>query len=238
MPHEETRMQSDQELFAKGLAAYQKVVNLNYMAHKEVYALLHKVLVTEAPDKFVFLDVACGTATASADALKATGIKQYIGIDISQPSLDVAREALGGLHCPVDLRCQDFVEAINAWDEPADVVWVGQSLHHLRHPGEKQDFMRRVGALLPDNGLFLIWEPTRLEGEDREGWFNRFRQLRPEWSMVTDEEFAAFDSHQRASDYAETSATWVAMGREVGFEEADELLTVPNQLARVYRYRR
>ena len=53
---------------------------------------------------------------------------------------------------------------------------------------------------------------------------------------MTDEEFAAFDNHNRASDYAETSATWLAMGREAGFERVDELLVVPNQLARVYRY--
>ena len=31
-------MQSDQELFAKGLATYQKVVNLNYMAHRRSMA--------------------------------------------------------------------------------------------------------------------------------------------------------------------------------------------------------
>ena len=65
---------SDQELFAKGLATYQKVVSLNYMAHKEVYGLLRQVLVTEAPDQFVFLDVACGTATASANALKGSKV--------------------------------------------------------------------------------------------------------------------------------------------------------------------
>jgi SAM-dependent methyltransferase len=228
-------MQTDQELFAKGLATYQKVVAQNYMAHKEVYGILRQVLVTEAPDQFVFLDIACGTATASAEALQDTSIGRYIGIDISRPSLDVAREALRILPCPVDLRCQDFVEAINTWDEQVHVVWIGQSLHHLR-AGEKQDFMRRVRVLLPGNGLFLIWEPTCLEGEDREGWMERFLRLRPEWPAVTDEEFAAFDSHQRASDYAETSATWKAMGHEAGFERVDELLTVPNQLARVYRY--
>ena len=226
---------SDQELFAKGLATYQKVVSLNYMAHKEVYGVLRQVLLTEAPDGFVFLDIACSTATASAEALKGTNIGRYIGIDISQPSLDLARQALSKLPCPVDLRCQDFVEAINAWDEPVHVVWIGQSLHHLHTP-EKQDFMRRVRALLPRNGLFLIWEPTRFEGEDCEGWFERFHRLRPEWSMVTDEEFAAFESHNRASDFAETSATWKAVGREAGFVRADELLTVPNQLARVFRY--
>jgi SAM-dependent methyltransferase len=228
-------METDQELFAKGLATYQKVVGHNYMAHREVYAVLHQVLATQAPDRFVFLDVACGTATASAKALVGAGVGRYIGVDISRPSLDMAQEALGNLHCPVDLRCQDFVEAINGWDEPVDVVWIGQSLHHLRAP-EKLDFMRRVRALLSRNGLFLIWEPTFFEGEDREGWLVRFRRLRAEWSMVTDEEFAAFEDHCSASDYAETSATWIAMGREAGFEQVDELLTVPNQLARVYRY--
>jgi hypothetical protein len=96
--------------------------------------------------------------------------------------------------------------------------------------------MRRVQALLPHNGLFLIWEPTCFDGEDREGWFERFRRLRPQWPMVTDEEFAAFDRHQSASDYAETWATWLAMGRGAGFERADELFMVPNQLARVSRY--
>lgn len=228
-------MASDQELFAQGLATYQKVVSHNYMAHREVYTVLRRVLQAEAPENFVFLDIACGAATGSAEALKGTKIGRYVGVDISRPSLDMAGEALKELSCPVELRCQDFVEAIEAWDEPVDVAWVGQSLHHLRAP-EKRDFMRRLRAALPSNGLFLIWEPTCPDGEDREGWLERFHRLRPEWPGVTDEEFAAFESHSRASDYAETSAVWKALGREAGFTRVDELLTVPNGLARVYRY--
>jgi SAM-dependent methyltransferase len=228
-------MPTDQELFSTGLATYRKVVSQNYMAHKEVYGILRQILVTEAPDQFVFLDIACGTAAASAEALKDINVGRYIGVDISRPSLDLAREGLKHLNCPVDLRCQDFVDAITAWDESVHVVWIGQSLHHLR-AHEKQHFMRRVRTLLPHNGFLLIWEPTCLEGEDREGWMERFRRLRPEWSTLTDEEFAAFEDHIRASDYPETSATWKSIGHEAGFERADELLMVPNQLARVYRY--
>jgi SAM-dependent methyltransferase len=230
-------MQSDQELFARGLAAYQKVVRLNYMAHKEVYGLLHRLLKTEASDRFIFLDLACGTATGSVEALRGTGVGRYVGIDISKPSLEVAQEALAALDCPVELRCQDFVEAVHAWNEPVDVVWIGQSLHHLPTPSEKREFMKRVRALLLRNGLFLIWEPTCFDGEDREGWLARFRQLRPGWLGMTDEEFAAFDSHNTASDFAETAETWLAIGREAGFEHVDQLMVVPNRLARVYRYR-
>lgn len=34
-------MQSDQELFAKGLATYRKVIDADYMYHRQVYRLLH-----------------------------------------------------------------------------------------------------------------------------------------------------------------------------------------------------
>ena len=76
-------METDQELFAKGLATYQKVVAQNYMAHREVYGLLHDMLVSEAQQQFVFLDIACGTATWSARALQGTSVTRYIGVDIS-----------------------------------------------------------------------------------------------------------------------------------------------------------
>jgi SAM-dependent methyltransferase len=229
-------MTSDQELFAKGLATYQKVVAANYMAHEQVYNALHKVLLNEAKDGFVFADLACGTAPLSAAALAGTGVARYIGIDISKPALDVAKKALAPLSCPIELRCQDFVEAIETWEGPLDVVWIGQSLHHLRAP-EKRSFMRSVERLLPRDGLFLIWEPTCLEGEDREAWMERFRPMRPQWAAISDDEFAAFVSHQLASDYAETATTWKGMARDAGFEQTDELFTSPNNLARVYLFR-
>jgi hypothetical protein len=102
---------------------------------------------------------------------------------------------------------------------------------------EKRALVRKIHDLLPPKGLFLVWEPTRLEGEDKEGWMDRFRLMRPKWSAISDEEFSAFESHSRASDYPETAATWLDIAREAGFREASELLIVPNQLARAYRFR-
>jgi cyclopropane fatty-acyl-phospholipid synthase-like methyltransferase len=229
-------MTSDQELFAKGLATYRKVIAANYMAHEQVYNVLHEVLLREAKDGFVFADLACGTAPFSAVALAGARVARYIGIDISEPSLDLAKGALSSLACPVELRCQDFVAAIETWEGPLDVVWIGQSLHHLR-ASEKRAFMKKVERLLPRDGLFLIWEPTFLEGEDRDGWMERFWKIRPDWATMSDEEFGEFDSHCRASDYAETSATWREMAREAGFDRAEELLTSLNRLTGVYRFR-
>jgi ubiquinone/menaquinone biosynthesis C-methylase UbiE len=87
-------MPSNQELFEKGLATYRKVEAANYVAYREVYGLLHDVLVADAPEGFVFADLGCGSATGSAKALAGTKIGRYVGVDISGRSLDVAREAL------------------------------------------------------------------------------------------------------------------------------------------------
>jgi predicted RNA methylase len=98
------------------------VIAANYMAHEQVYNLLHVILLNEAKDGFVFADLACGTAPFSAAALSGTDVSRYIGIDISMPSLDVAKDALSPISFPVELRCQDFVEAIDTWEGPLDVV--------------------------------------------------------------------------------------------------------------------
>ena len=140
------------------------------MAHREVYGLLHEVLVSEAPDAFVFADLGCGTATGSAGALAGTQIGRYVGVDISEPSLEVAREALEALPCPVELRHQDFPGALQTWSGPLDVVWIGQSLHHLRAP-EKETFMLQVARLLPPDGLFWLGAQLALRARiGKAGW--------------------------------------------------------------------
>jgi SAM-dependent methyltransferase len=227
---------SDQELFARGLATYQKVVAGNYYGHRQAYNLLHEVLLNEAKDGFVFVDLACGTAPFSAAALAGTGVARYIGVDISKRALDVAKEMLAPLSCSIELRCQDFVEAIDAWEGQLDVVWIGLSLHHLR-TSEKRAFIRKIERLLPRDGLFLIWEPVCLQSEDREVWVERLSQTL-KGLPLSDDEFAAYDSHIRASDFPETAATWKGMAREAGFEQADELFAAPDQLTGVYLFRR
>jgi hypothetical protein len=228
-------MTSDQDLFSKGLATYQKLVDCNYLAHEQAYHVLREVLLNEAKEDFVFVDLACGGAPYSAAALAGTGVARYVGVDTSKPALDVAKGMLAPLSCPIELRCKDFVEAIDAWEDRLDVVWIGLSLHHLR-TSEKRAFMGKVERLLPCDGLFLIWEPTCLEGEDREGWMERYSQYLKSLPLSTDE-IAAMDSHQRASDHAETAATWKGMAHEAGFEQADELFTSPDQFTSVYFFR-
>lgn len=224
-----------QALFNRQLATYRKVTRENLMFHHEVYGLLREVVVAAAPQRFSFLDVACGDASASAAMLQGTSIDHYHGVDLSRHSLDLAAETLTSLPCRVDLYCRDFVQALSEWAVPVDVVWIGMSLHHL-HSAEKQRFMVDVHSALTGSGVFVIWEPTLLDGEDRAGWLARFATFRPAWAALSDEEFADMESHMVAADFPETAEDWHTMGLRAGFRHASELFTMPNKMGRVFKF--
>jgi len=59
-------------LFQQQWQLYRKFVDNNYFYHREVYDRLHRILVEEVIQPFRFLDIACGDARASVDALRGT----------------------------------------------------------------------------------------------------------------------------------------------------------------------
>jgi hypothetical protein len=208
----------------------------NLMHHNEVYTELHRILMDEAPRPFRFLDIACGDASCTVECLKGTAVASYHGIDLAQPALDLARTFLETIGCPFKLENRNFLDAAADLSESVDVVWIGQSLHHLLLP-EKRIVMSMVREILGERGLFLIWEPVRLEGESEVGWYDRFVRDRPLWSVLSDEDFADIDNHHRTSDHPETDQVWRMLGAEAGFSQVDEIFRAPNNLARVYQFR-
>jgi SAM-dependent methyltransferase len=213
---------------------YRKFVDNNYFYHREVYFQLHRILVDEAVWPFRFLDIACGDARATVDALKGTRVAHYHGIDLSQAALDLASKALAALACPVKLQHRDFVEALRDRPEPVDVAWIGLSLHHLLAPA-KLTLMREIRGVVGDRGLFLIYEPASPDAEDRDAWFLRWeRQNQPLWTALTPEEYEAMTAHVRAYDFPETTSRWHSLGHEAGFDKVRELFVSPTDLFRMY----
>jgi SAM-dependent methyltransferase len=134
-------------LFQQQWQLYRKFVDNNYFYHREVYGQLHRILVEEAVQPFRFLDIACGDARATVDALKGTRVEHYHGIDLSEAALDLASKALETLACPVTLDQRDFVAALRDRPEPVDVAWIGLSLHHLLASAKLLvNFCRSIGA--------------------------------------------------------------------------------------------
>jgi SAM-dependent methyltransferase len=230
---EESHADGPASVFQRQWRTYQKILENNYMFHREVYERLRRILIDEVDRPFSFLDIACGDATASVTALTGTKVATYYGIDLSQPALDLAREAVETLDCPVMLEQRDFVEAMHDWAAPVDLAWIGQSLHHLPTQG-KLALMRRVRDIIEPRGLFLIWEAVSFEGESREAWFRRFEQIRPAFTAISQDEWDTMAEHTRIADIPETNAQWHRLGHDAGFSTVRELFVAPHRLSAMY----
>jgi SAM-dependent methyltransferase len=169
-------------------------------------------------------------------ALTGTSIVRYHGIDLSAAALDLAAEALAVLSCPVTLNQVDYVEALRTWSEPVDVVWLGLSLHHLRTP-EKLEVLGDIRKILGEGGLFLIYEDTSPDGEDRDSWLRRWDAQQPVWTAYTPHEWETITAHVHAGDFPETASGWVALGHEAGFAEVLEVFVAPSDLFRLFAMR-
>lgn len=224
-----------QRIFQRDWQIYRKVMEYNYLFHREAYACLRHVLMHEAPRPFTFLDVACGDADASVSALRGTGIGSYEGIDLSRTALDIADRALPSLGCPYVLNEGDFTELLPLRRDPVDIVWIGLSLHHLHRP-EKLALMRTVRLLTSEGGRLLVYENTSPDGEDRDGWLERWEQQRPFWTAFDAAEWDIVWHHVSTADFPETVSSWNALGHEAGFDSVRELFIAPSDLFRLYSF--
>jgi hypothetical protein len=223
------------EQFQRQWATYQKLVDNDSLAHKEVAAILHRALAA-IPEPFAFLDIACGDAGQMKAALAGTKVGHYHGIDLSEPALELAAKNLQGVTFAVELDHRDFVTALTKRPEPADAAWCGLSIHHLS-PDGKHDLLKGIRG--STSGFLMIYEPTLNDGETRDEYLQRFARVnRPAWPFFSDAEWDQLYHHVSTCDYPETSATWCALGHEAGFSDAQEIFCDPTGFYRIYRYRR
>jgi hypothetical protein len=219
--------------FQKQWTAYQKLVDCDALSHQAAGRILHEALVAiDTP--FTFLDIACGDASLTRRALAGTRVSHYHGIDLAEPAIELAARMLDGEPYEVDLDHQDFVAAIEERPEPADVAWCGLSIHHL----VTEDKLRLFKAIRGMVGrTFLLYEPARREGEDREAYVRRFLAAQaPLWTTLDDEERAQISHHIATCDLPETASGWLALGREAGFATAEQLFVDPTDGLRIFRY--
>jgi SAM-dependent methyltransferase len=225
------------DIFRHQWELYRKFLRHDYLENAGAYAELHRFLKDNVARPFAFVDLACGDASGIVTALAGTEIAHYRGIDLAPPALELAKHNLEALPSAVELDEADFAHAMRAGSEPADVVWISLSLHHLTTP-DKRTLMRDIHARLSPNGAFLIYEPTRRDGESRADYLGRFEETgRRVWTALSADEFEEAMHHVRTCDLPETVSDWGSLGREAGFTRVAELHKAPSDLFRLFSYR-
>lgn len=207
------------QVFFDQWAIYRKVVENNYMAHREAMVELRTALLDCRPG-FSFLDLACGDADSTTSLLSTLPVGRYEGIDLCPPALDFARQNGARLACPVSFQCGELLASLSASDRPEDVIYIGFSLHHF--PGaNKRPVMKAARKRLAAGGLFVFFEPYLGPGETREECLDRFLSaVRASWTALDPAELAAVDNHVSQCDFPEAQSTFETLAAEAGFASA------------------
>jgi len=206
---------SVKEFFAQW-EVYRLCIDQNTLHHRQVGEALRAEFLKE-PAGFRFLDLACGDAWTTSQALSGSGIGFYRGVDFSAEALALARRNTLGLGCGCDFFETDFRGYLGGNHGKFDAVYLGLSLHHLE-AAEKRGAMDGIRAAVADGGVFFLYEPILQPGESRAECLARWKEnMDRTWASFPEAAKAAVWAHVESSDFPETVETWTALAEGAGF---------------------
>lgn len=196
---------------------YARVVGGNYMFHRELGAALRTALDDHFRGRaFSFLDLGCGDAATLAPILQDLPVKHYLGADLSQAALDVARHNLSALDCPVILHHADMSNELVALTAPVDAIYSSYALHHLSH-AQKATFFDAAAQRLAPDGVMLLVDVVREENQPLDVYHLAYtRWLRATMTGLDGAEHDAICEHIVHNDFPEPWTEIAAMASNAG----------------------
>ncbi len=216
--------QASAEIFRSAWSVYDAIIELNYMAHREIHALVRGALAARAGrGAYRLLDLGCGNARLLADTLREFPPAHYVGVDLSRPALDEATQQLRGLPA-VELREQDMLSCVASQaDDSVDVIYSSFAMHHLS-TAEKTRLVVQIGRVLKPDGQLILVDVVRAEGQSRDSYVREYREMMTRsWADFAPEHIEQVWGHIAQFDYPEPVTSLAAMARAAGLTEPNVL---------------
>lgn len=212
-------------MFRRSWALYEKLVLNNDMRHREMGDCLHAVVTQRIARPYSLLDLGCGDAWSTSRALTGTPLQRYVGVDLVEASLELARRNLQGIASEVDLLVGDLATVWPTLDgQSFDLILASYSLHHLETPEDKTGVLFQSRKRLGPDGLLILIDIMTRNHEDRRAYLERFHeQVRMSFSDLTDAERMEIRDHMEACDWPESHDGLQDLACRAGFT-APELL--------------
>lgn len=112
------------------------------------------------------VDLACGPATQLAQLARLNPDVRFVGVDLSPPMLERAREHVAAQRLAnVELRQGDIAELASFADASVDAVVSSMALHHLPTPALLERTFAQVRRVLRPGGGVYLADFARLNAE-------------------------------------------------------------------------
>jgi cyclopropane fatty-acyl-phospholipid synthase-like methyltransferase len=207
---------------------YQKVIQNNYMFHKQIHQVIHKLLLEHFQQvPFSFLDLGCGDSSLIAKTLNDIPISCYHGIDISEIALAASKKNFASSSFDIVLSQGDYFEITNQLKTKFDVIMSGYSLHHLPL-GQKDILFANCRKNLKKSGIFLVYDLIKKDDENREEYLERYwKNCKNSRREMTIKELENSKKHIFEGDIPESIETLNHLASKHGFQKAKVLYRDP-----------
>lgn len=210
-----------QSYFSSSWQIYQQIRQLNYMEHREIYKSIKQYIAKNYAEPFSLLELGCGDANSSAEALEETAIQTYTGIDIALTGLELAQKNLKRLNCSVELKQQEMQEFFQGCSSNFDLILISFVLHHLA-AAEKQFFLKQCWQHLNPGGTLLLIDVFCRDRESRPEYLSRYGDyIQTQWQKLPPQAIALIIEHITSSDFPESEATLSFWTRGIGFDRLE-----------------
>lgn len=203
---------------------YQKILTHNYMGHREIYSIFHDFLVDNWQQPCKILDLGCGDASFIAEALQGTCISSYLGLELSEIAIEIAKENMKSVSYERKFIQEDFLNVVPSLvkeENKFDIILSSFAFHHLNLEQKNYVFSQLRQLLLP-GGMFILIDLISPEGENRETYIKKYlKSVENNWSQITSEEMNLISYHMLESDYPETQKTLKTLAQNSNFVKVE-----------------
>ena len=204
---------------------YQNIIQQNYMFHREISeATRAEMSVIKPESRLCILDLGCGDASMTLPMLEPDRVLTYIGCDLSQPALDIARKQLEMQKISHQLICDDMLQVASEQpDASIDIVFSSYAIHHL-NAIDKQRLIADIGRILSPGGCFVLIDIFRKPTEDRATYMRNYLGVVQEtWINLSAESRDLVINHATEYDFPEHSAFYETQCSAQGFSAGQNL---------------
>jgi len=211
------------EFFERQWRTYREIVDHDWMEHRGITTAATEALrswMAQHPERrgeALLLDLGCGDLALMGPVLGGLELGTYVGVDLTEQVLPLARAALGRSPFDITFHHGD-VSTFIATQRDVDLVHASLVLHHL--PDEdKAVFLADLRRVVRPDGAFVWADLFREPGEARADYLSRYAErIRQDWTAIGQDDREAIVTHTSTFDFPADREAIVATAHQAGWD--------------------